>query len=116
MRKIKITKIEVVELEVLQGQLVNFITYKNSILLGLKNTDQYFSSVLLIDISRNLALAFRRLIENNNTGLATLNLSASEACVLMQCTSNNSKYTSHFENYVMQKFTGILHKELTNLI
>ena len=115
MRKISLKKLEISEIRILQDELINFITYKNAVLLPLKNTDGYFDAVLLIDIAQKIAFSFRGKIERTTKTTANLNLEPAEACVLLQCCCNYQTLRTGFEEFVMKKYAGLLHKELINL-
>ncbi len=115
MRKIRISKIEIVELVTLQTELLNYVTYNNAVVTRHKNSDLYFSIILKIDIAQNLVYAFRRTIENQKGCIANLNLSAADACILLEVCTKNSPFRNEFEAYTLQKFVTVLHKELTNL-
>ena len=115
MKKIKLNNIEIAELQALYRELVEFVTYNNSILANYKHNDSYFSKVLLIEIAQSLCYFFRQKCEGSKTH-ASITLRLSEACVLLQVVTNSSKYRSEFEGFVARKFTDLLHKELTNLV
>lgn len=115
MTKIALKKLEIAEIQVLQSELVNYMTYKNASLITYKGTNVFFDAVLLIDISQKMVYNFRSKIERTSKSVANLNLEPAEAVVLLQCCCNAATMRTGFEQHVMQKFAALLHKELINL-
>jgi|GEM_PF-2863309 len=116
MRKISIKRIEIQEIDVLQTELLNYITMKSATMIPTKNTDLYFQNLLLMEIAQEMYYSFRGKVERANKSIATLNCSVKEAVVLLQVCNDRSTIRDGFEKFVMQKFIGLIHKELINLI
>ncbi|HEX8269786.1 MAG TPA: hypothetical protein VF581_07830 [Flavobacterium sp.] len=116
MKSIVLKKIELVEIEVLQKELINFITHRNATLLRDKHTDRYFDSILLLDIATKLVWNFRDRIEKTTKQVGNLKLTVSEAVTLLQCCNSVATLRNDYENYCMNKIAAMLHQELTNLI
>lgn len=116
MKTIKLKKIEITEIGILQKELFNFLSYKNASFIH-KNIHEnsYFDSILLIDIAQKMYYSFRSKIEKINTSFSSLNLSCSEAIVLLQCCNDKSQFTDEQTKFVLEKFQSLLYKELSEL-
>ena len=116
MKTVKLTKIEIVEIEVLQSQLQNYLTYKNATLPASSlNTVAYFETLLVIDLLQKLYYNFRSKIERTAKTHSSLNFSISEAVILLQCCNSVLTMQNDYEKFVQHKISGLLHKELINL-
>ncbi len=115
MKNIKIKKLELVELEVIHSELLNFITYQNTMLPKWKTWNQYYDCLLLLDIATKVYYSFRSKIEKT-TGSTNISLSPSEAITLLQCCNRVSASRNGYASHCMQKISVLLHGELINLI
>lgn len=111
--KLTLNKLEIVEIQILQLQLQNFISFKNASLD--KSSDDYFDSILIIDIASDLYYNFRGKIEKTNKTMANLNLKHSEAVVLLLCCNNTKTLRNDYDNFVVQKTSTLIHQQLFNL-
>ena len=116
MRSIKINKVEIVEIEVLQSELLNFITQKNATLLREKHSNDVFDLILVIDVAQKLFVAFRSKIERANKAIANITFAPNEAVVLLKVCNDRSTARSQYESFVMHKFMTLIHQEVINLI
>jgi len=116
MTTVKLKKIEIAEIEVLQGELLNFLTLKNARLGFLQKTEnEYFDTLLTVDILQKLYYNFRGKIEKVSKTLGSLTLTVSESVMLMQVCSESATLQSDYCRHVLQKFLNLLFNELINL-
>lgn len=116
MRTVKLSKIEIVEIKVLQSELQNYLSYKDaSLSSNVRNVEAYFETLLVIDILQKLYYNFRGKIEKTTNNHASLNLSVSEAVMLLQCCNSRLTIQDNYDRFVMQKISALLHKELINI-
>ena len=116
MKTIKLKKIEIIEIEILQKELFNFLTFKNSQFIHKSIHDNsYFDTILLIDIAQKMYYNFRGKIEKINTSFSSLHLTCSEAIVLLQCCNDKSQFTDEPTKFVLEKFQSLIFKELSEL-
>jgi hypothetical protein len=116
MKQISLKKIEIVEIQVLQSELLNFLTYKNYDLQMIdKSSNDFYDAVLIIDILQKLYYNFRSKIEKTTKTTANLNLSCSEAVILVLCCNFNKTIRANYDAFVMQKTLGLIHKQLIDL-
>jgi hypothetical protein len=116
MKPISLKKMEVVEIEVLQQALMNMLTYKNAY-YSIVDTDsnEYYDTILLIDVLQKLYYNFRGKIEKTSKTTANLNLSCSEAVVILMCCNFDKSIRNDFEKFVTQKIGSLLHQQLISI-
>lgn len=113
MKAIELKKVEMVDLEVLQQEVQNFLTYKSS---NIKATNSdYLDSLLVIDVLQRLYYNFRGKIERTARNEANLKLQVSDACVLLLCCTFNSSLRNEYDGFVMKKFSRLIHEQLINI-
>jgi hypothetical protein len=116
MRKVTLSKLEIVEIEVLQDQLNNFLSYKNSCIGGMdKNSNGYYDTLLLVDILHRLFFSFRGKIEKSTKNVASLILTVSEAVIILQVCNTSLTIRSDYEKHVMSKTSNLIHEQLINI-
>lgn len=116
MKTVTLSKLEIVEIEALQRQLDNFITYKNaSIRYMNRNDNKFYDAILMIDILQKLFYSFRSKIEKTTKTTASLTLSVSEAVMILQVCNSALTMQDDYERFVMQKSSGLIHQQLMNI-
>lgn len=115
MNGIVLRKLEIPEIEVLQTELFNFLSYKNASLPHLnKRENEFFDTLLMIDISQKMYYSFRGKIEKTKALEANINLSCSEAVILLSCCNFSKTVRNDFQKFVMHKVSTLLHQQLIN--
>lgn len=112
MKSIKLNKIDVADIEVLQVEL-NYFAGCQSLMLDATKKD-YFDKILLVDISQKLFYSFRNKIERTSRHGANLILTASESCILLMC-CNLTRNRSDHQKHVVSKIGALLHEQLINI-
>ncbi|HLF51882.1 hypothetical protein [Flavobacterium sp.] len=116
MRNIALKKIEIVEIQVLQNELLNFLTYQSYEVQMIDKTDNKFlDCVLITDILQKLYYSFRSKIEKTSKAYATINLSPSEAVILILCCNSTNTIRGDFEKFVLQKTSDLIHWHLMSI-
>ncbi len=115
MRKIKLEKIDIKELEAMSEEISLFIVNQSAGLLATKNTDQYFGKLMMMDTAQAAFQKFWKTIMNASRHFATMTISVSEAIVLIQCCIDAIP-KGEFHRYVIEKFKGLLHQQIVNLV
>ena len=114
MKTISLSKIEIVEFEVLRDKLNDYVDFKNNTYRS-NDFSKYVNNLLLIDIAQKMFYGFRTKIEKATKVNGTMKLSISEAIVLLDCCTTYGIYRNEFEKFTMEKIKNIVHKEIINL-
>ncbi|CAM3967917.1 hypothetical protein FLCU109888_11465 [Flavobacterium cucumis] len=118
MSSISIKKIEIAEVETLQLLLENFVSLTNyRIGMYQKCSDEHISNLLILEVSRKLYFSLRNKIErtSKNKNLVSINLSITDAIVLLKCCTDKLNNCNDYEKYVQNKFKDLIFKEIINI-
>lgn len=113
MKNIRITKLEIPEIQVMQEELFRFIARENAN-LKYSNPD-FYSRLLLLDIAHRLHKYFRTRIEQDAKVLI-LNCSVSEAILLLQVCNDADAQQTAYTAHTLRKFSSILEENMINLM
>lgn len=112
MKTIKLTKVELSEIEALQNIVTETLVIKNR---KLKSSDNYFGDIILIEILQGLFYNFRGKIENKKGIYCSFSVSPAQAVsILFACTERKNN-SNDFENFVAMNYKNIFHEHLINL-
>lgn len=114
MKKIILTKMEIIEFEILRDQLNDYISWKNAT-LSATDFANYVNNLLLIDVAQKMFYGFRSKIEKATNATANMKLNISEAIILLDCCTTVFMHKGEFERFTMEKIKNILHKQIINL-
>jgi hypothetical protein len=116
MKLISLAKIEIVEVEVLQYRLNDFLNSKNESFGNIQVlSNDYFLAIILIENAKSLFLNFRSKVEKHNKRICTINLTCTEAVVLLQvcCFFENSSVG--YEKHTLLKIKNHIFNQFVNL-
>lgn len=122
MEKIKLLKVELVELNVLKNELLTFYQYhENRLRLIDKNDiDNLVIQLLQVDSARNLYFNFGNKIvtkiKNHGKSLVNFTITVTEAVILIYACSMQNSLRNDYETFVCRKFVDKIHELLINLI
>lgn len=112
--KISIKKVKIVDLEIMQSELLQFIRYKIDNLAHCNDYQNYCNDIIAIDTLQGMFFLFRTKIESKNPK-PNLTLSPTQAVVLLFCAQWQREQRTQEQRITMQSVSNLLHEKLVNI-
>lgn len=115
MRRIKISKINIDNLEILNEEIKRFILNKSSKMLAIKHSDKWYSELLQMDIAQSLFNDFQVKIIRASKAIVSINVKVSEAIVIIQAIIEARPEKQSKEANVLENFKIAFHQQIINI-
>lgn len=112
--KVNLKKIKTADIEIIQSELLKFISHKIDNLAHCNDYQNYCNDIIAVDTLQSVFFLFRKKIESKKTE-SSISLSPTQAVVLLFCAQWQRQERTQIEKHTMQTLSDLLHEKLINI-
>jgi len=112
--KITLKKLKIVDIEIIQSELLQFIRNKVDNISHCKDYEKYCNDIIVIDTLQSMFYIFRAKIESKKTD-SNITLTPTQSVILLYCCQWERKERTQEQKIVMQTTSDIIHERLVKI-